>query len=281
MPIPIVTSLAEISAPYDALIVDIWGVLHNGVAAFPGAPEALVAFRRRGGRVVLLTNAPRPAAYIGPQLDRVGVPRDAYDVIVTSGDLARRLVTQNVGRTMHHIGPERDLPLFEDLPCRFVPLNEAEVIVCTGLFDDTRETPDDYRERLAPLAARGVPMICANPDMTVERGGVIIYCGGAIGHLYGSLSGSVTFAGKPYLPIYDMAMETVAGLIGRPPERSRLLAIGDGLKTDIPGAHAAGLPVVFVASRIHVSDPLTPALVASLFPEGGPLQPVAAMPALA
>jgi HAD superfamily hydrolase (TIGR01459 family) len=279
--IPIVTSLAAVIDGHDAVVSDIWGVLHNGVAPFPGAPEALVACRNSGRPVVLLSNAPRPASVIYTQLDRLGVPRDAYDAIVTSGDLARRLIAEHAGAPMLHIGPERDRPLFDGLALDFRDAAASEVVVCTGLYDDTVETPEHYRSLLAGLAARKVAMICANPDITVERGGSIIYCAGALAQLYADLGGPVAYAGKPHPPIYDLVDEVLAGLMGRTPDRRRLLAVGDGLRTDIAGARAVGMPVVFVASQIHVSGPLTAATLDDLFPEGSGAPPIAAMSSLA
>jgi HAD superfamily hydrolase (TIGR01459 family) len=280
-PIPLITSLQEVIADYDALVVDIWGVLHNGVRAFPGAPSALRAARAAGRHVLLLSNAPRPAEVIIPQLANLGIERDCYGAIVTSGDLTRRLIAADLSRPILHIGPPRDLPLFEGLALTFVDDAEAAVIVCTGLFDDTVETPEHYRERLKPLVARGVPMICANPDLTVERGGTVIYCAGALGQLYAALGGAVTWAGKPHAPVYDLAFAEIVRLAGRDVARPRILAIGDGLKTDIAGAAAVGIPALYVASAIHVSGPLTAEVLGGLFPAEAPARPVAATAALA
>ncbi|MFZ4807542.1 MAG: TIGR01459 family HAD-type hydrolase [Hyphomicrobiaceae bacterium] len=279
-PIPLLHGLAEIAADYEAAIVDVWGVLHNGVAPFPGAPEALAAFRRTGRPVVLLSNVPRPSAAIDIQLGRLGVGRDAYDAIVTSGDLARRLVAARCPAPLFHVGPERDLLIFEGLDARLVGPDDARHIICTGLFDDTRETAENYRDRLAALAGRGVPMVCANPDLTVERGGAIIYCAGALGALYEELGGAVLYAGKPHPPVYDLAFEVLAGLAGRPVDRRRILAIGDGMRTDIAGAAAVGIPSLFVASPIHVTGTLTPDTLAHLFPPGAKARPVAALDTL-
>ena len=279
-PIPIVPSLTHATAGVEALLCDIWGVLHNGVAPFPGAPAALVAFRRAAGRVVLLSNAPRPGSVIVGQLDRLGVPREAYDAIVTSGDLARRMVAERVGVPVLHLGPERDRPLFEGLDVAFADVSGCGVVVCTGLYDDTVETAETYRAMLTALAARGVPMVCANPDITVERGGSIIYCAGAVARLYGELGGTVAYAGKPHPPVYDLALDVLAGLAGKAIGRERILAVGDGLRTDIAGAHAVGIPSLFIASPIHVDRPLTADVLAELFPAGDGPRPIAAMAAL-
>lgn len=282
--IPVVTHIADLAAASDLWLVDIWGVMHNGVRPFAGAVDACERFRAAGGTVLLLSNAPRPAASVVQQLDRIGVSRNAYDAIVSSGDAARASIAAAVaeGRSIGHIGPERDRPLFDGLGARFVALDVADVSVCTGLFDDETETPDDYGVRLGVLVRRNVPMICANPDLTVERGGKIVYCAGAVAAAYEKIGGQVVYAGKPHLPIYAMAFETAARLRGAAVGKERVLAIGDGIRTDIKGAAAAGVPSVFVASGIHVAadKPFDGAALDTLFPPGTP-RPVAAMTGLA
>jgi HAD superfamily hydrolase (TIGR01459 family) len=279
-PIPILASVAPLAAGFDAFVCDIWGVIHNGVAAYPQAVEACLKFRAAGGIVVLLTNAPRPAGAVEVQLAKLAVPRQAYDAVVTSGDLTRSLIADRAGAPLFHLGPERDRGLFEGLDVRCVEAEAAEVVVCSGLFDDTRETPEDYRARLAGLAARRLPMICANPDIVVERGTQLVYCAGALAALYEELGGKVVYAGKPHLPIYERVSEVVATIKGRAVPSSRMLAIGDGIKTDIEGALRAGMRAVFVASAVHVEEPLEEATLPALF-EGAAGRPVAAMRALA
>lgn len=275
-PIPILSSVAELVASADVWICDIWGVLHNGAVAFSGAGAAAARFRAQGGRVLLLSNAPRPADAVALQLDRIGVRRDAYDAIVSSGDLTRHLIASRPGAAIHHLGPERDLPIFAGLDARLTGPDQAELIVCSGLFDDDAETPDDYRERLARFAAARVPMICANPDLTVERGSRLLYCAGALAQLYEQLGGEVEYAGKPHGPAYDLALATIARLSGGPVPRARILAIGDGLRTDILGAHGAGIRSLFIASGVHVGEPLSDEVLARLF-DGQAARPVAAM----
>ena len=280
-PIPIVSSIAPLAANADAWLTDIWGVMHNGITPFEGAAEACARFRDTGGIVLLLSNAPRPADSVAAQLDRIGVPRSAWDVILSSGDASRRLMADLGDKPIFHVGPERDVPLFDGLDVTVAREAEAEAVVCTGLFDDTTETPSDYEAMLTRLAAGKLPMICANPDITVERGGKIIYCAGAIAALYETLGGDVTYAGKPYLPIYEMAFATLSKLKRRNIERARVLAIGDGVKTDIAGAAAAGVASVFVASGVHVArgSHLDSRALDTLFPdETG--RPVAAMTGL-
>lgn len=275
----LLTSVAPLAPRYDAWICDVWGVMHNGAAAFPGAVEACRRFREGGGTVLLLSNAPRPAPAVQAQLDRFGVPPDAYDSILTSGDLTRQLVSERRDQRLFHLGPERDKPLFEGLDLRFTSAEEAELLVCSGLYNDEVETPADYTGLLEPLARRGVPMICANPDLVVERGSRIVYCAGSLAAEYERLGGSVIYAGKPYRPIYDLAFERLEDLRGGPVARERILAIGDGVKTDIRGAANAGIDSVFIASAIHVTGDLDAAAIEQLFKECD-RHPVAALPAL-
>ena len=278
--IPILSSIAELAAASDAWIVDIWGVMHNGARAYPGAAQACAQFRARGGTVVLLSNAPRPFSAVVPHMTALGVPSDAYDAGVTSGDVTRDMLAAWLGRRVLHVGPPRDHALFTDLGIRLAPAPEAEVVLCSGLHDDERETPADYSALLDGLAARSVPMICANPDIVVERGDKLLYCAGALAESYAAKGGVVSYAGKPHLPVYERVLAEIARLAGRPVEKSRVLCIGDGIETDLAGAHAAGLASVFVASPIFAPDGLSPATLEGLF-TGRPFAPVAAMPALA
>jgi HAD superfamily hydrolase (TIGR01459 family) len=250
--VPLIERFAPLAADYDVLFCDVWGVVHNGVAAFADACEALSRFRSGGGTVILLTNAPRPAAAVARILDRFGVPRTAYDAIVSSGDVTRGVVEQKLNESMFHIGPPRDLPIFDGLNVIFAPIESADYVVCSGLFDDTTETPESYREMLGLMRARQLFMVCANPDVVVERGDTLIYCAGAIADAYGALGGEVLYCGKPYMPIYETALEKAASLRGgtRPP-LNRVLAIGDSVRTDLSGAAAFGLECIFVTSRLH------------------------------
>lgn len=278
--IPLIPSMLPLGPRFDAWICDVWGVLHNGVKAFDPAVEALSRFRQQSGTVLLLTNAPRPASAVQIQLDTFGVPRDCYDVIVTSGDLTRRLISDEPDRRLLHVGPDRDLGIFADLDLNFTGDADAELVVCTGLLNDSIETPAHYTARFAPLAERGVPMICANPDLTVERGERLVYCAGALAAEYERLGGSVIYAGKPHPPIYDLAFEQLATLRGGRVPHERILAIGDGLRTDIKGAENVGLAAAFIASGVHVTGPLDETTLESLF-SGSTRRPIAALPALA
>lgn len=282
--IPILDTLAPLASTADAWISDIWGVLHNGVEAFPGAGDACVRFRAQGGTVVLVTNAPRPAAEVAGMLDRLGIPAAAYDAIITSGDLSRSLLADFAGRTLFHLGPERLTGLLGTLDMALAPAETADVVLCTGLFDDETETPEHYRDMLAGLSRRTVPMICANPDLMVERGPRLVPCAGSLAEIYRELGGVVHYAGKPFPLVYERAYAAIAAARGSLPPKSRILAIGDGLRTDIEGAARAGLRSVFIASALHMDgggdQALTSAALDTLF-AGHPQPPVAAMRALA
>jgi HAD superfamily hydrolase (TIGR01459 family) len=279
-PIPVLASIAGLAAGREAWLTDIWGVMHNGVEPYAAACEACTRYRLAGGIVLLLSNAPRPAANVIEQLDRLGVPRFAWDAVLTSGDAARTLVGAYAGKRLFALGPERDLALYDGLGVTLSDAAGAEAVSCTGLFDDEIETPDDYAELLASFAARELPMVCANPDLTVERGDRTIYCAGALAAAYETLGGAVAYAGKPYLPIYDLAFEAIAKAKGRPVARQAVLAIGDGIRTDIKGAAAAGIESVFIASGPHAPSIAAPQLLDAQFPD--PAQrPIAALPALA
>ena len=251
----LVSGLEALSADYSAVLCDVWGVLHNGVAAFEHAHKALRAFREEtGGVVVLITNAPRPAPPVREQLEQLGVLNEAYDDIVTSGDVTRELLAQNAGSKVLHIGPDRDLTVYEGTGVDLGTEAEAEILCCTGLFDDVTETPDDYRDRLQALADRGLPMICANPDIVVERGEHLIWCAGALARLYEDLGGTVMIVGKPHAPIYAAALSRVAKASGKDIDKRQVLAIGDGLPTDIRGAVSQDIDVLFISGGIHASD---------------------------
>lgn len=247
----VVPGLSALAERYDLLLCDIWGVVHNGREAFPAACDALERFRDRGGEVVLISNSPRPRAGVVAQLDGLGVPRKAISQVVTSGDATRKLLSARAPGPAWKIGPDRDDPLYEGLGLEFSELEEAAFIACTGPFDDEVETPEDYRERFCFAIERGLPMICANPDIVVQRGEKLIYCGGALAELYEALDGTVAMAGKPHAAIYDLALAEAAGLTGRTIDRRRVLCIGDGPRTDLRGANAQGLDALFVAAGIH------------------------------
>jgi len=261
MTVPILTDhFATLAPNYDAVLSDVWGVVHNGVAATPPACEALTRFREQGGTVVLISNAPRPGAQVRKFLDHLKVPHSAYDAIVTSGDVTRDVVAKRGRQAFYLIGPERDHTIFTglDIPPFSTP-EAAEYVVCTGLFNDEVETPDDYRESLKQLRARNLFMLCANPDVVVERGDKLVYCAGALADAYGEMGGEVYYAGKPYRPLYDLALaeteksRAARGLPGTLALR-RVLAIGDSVRTDLKGANDLGVDCLFVTAGIHAEE---------------------------
>ena len=250
--IPVIASVKDLGSGYSAWLVDIWGVMHNGHRAFAPAVEATRSFREQGGMVVFLSNSPRPSPGVQEQLSRLGVPPSSYDATVTSGDLTRHELRKHKHPHVFHLGPERDLPIFAGLDLTLVSKDKAELIVCSGLFDDETETPEDYAGLLKELAAKKLPMICANPDHLVERGDKLVYCAGALAAIYEQMGGNVVYAGKPHAPIYELAQETIAGIAGRAVTKDEMLAIGDGVHTDVAGAAGFGIDSVFVASGLHV-----------------------------
>ncbi len=248
-----IESLRDILGNYDVILCDVWGVVHNGVNAFLDACAALRAAREAGVAVVLITNSPRRSEGVVRQFRGIGVPEGTFDAMVTSGDVTRRLIERQGPKKIYLIGPERDWALVEGLPATSVPAEEAEIVVCTGLFDDETETPEDYRASLEALRARDLPLICANPDLVVERGTHMIYCAGALAELYRSLGGETLVAGKPHPPIYAASLAEAERLRG-PFSRERVLAIGDGMPTDVRGANDQGLDLLFISGGIHAGD---------------------------
>lgn len=249
----IIDRLDGLAENYSAILCDVWGVIHNGVEAFGPAVEALQRVKRQGRAVVLITNAPRPHGPVEEQLRSLGVADAAYDCVITSGDVTRELIAAGP-RKIFHIGPDRDMSLYDGLDVEVVEEFEASGIVCTGLYDDRTETPDDYKEMLQRLRARDLPMICANPDIVVDRGGTIIYCAGALAAAYGQLGGRTQIAGKPHHPIYEAALATASKLLGRELGTKDALAIGDGVMTDVKGAANMGIDVLFVTDGIHAAE---------------------------
>ena len=239
---------------YDVLLSDVWGVVHNGVEAFPHACDALVRARQGGAAVILITNAPRPSHVVARQLEKLHVPRDSYDAIVSSGDVTRAVIEARPGQSLFHLGPERDRSIFTGLDVRFAPLESADYVVCSGLDNDEIEAPEDYRARLAAMLARKLFMVCGNPDVVVERGPQLVYCAGAIADLYAAMGGEVLYAGKPYRPIYDLALAKAEAATKRKVTAARVLAIGDSVRTDLAGARSVGVDFLFVTSGIHAEE---------------------------
>jgi HAD superfamily hydrolase (TIGR01459 family) len=279
------SGLAEIAGRYDALLCDVWGVVHNGFTGYPTAVEALVAYRQAGGRVVLITNAPRPAAPLIAMLEEMGVPRTAFDALISSGDTTRVMIAPYRGRVVHHFGPAKiDDGLYEGLGVICGPASEAEVIVATDMPNDD-DTPDMYADDIAFWLSRKLPLICANPDKVVERGDRIEYCAGAIADIYAQQGGEVLMAGKPYRPIYEEAKKLADSAAGRVLEQSRLLCIGDSVRTDATGAAGFGADLLFITGSIHAAElgafeaPDPAAVAALVAPSGARL--IGFMPRLA
>ncbi|MEM9898148.1 MAG: TIGR01459 family HAD-type hydrolase [Pseudomonadota bacterium] len=251
-----ITSIRDIATDYDAVLCDAWGVIHDGRHVFDGVAEALTTFRRDHGPVVILTNAPKPADVIAPQLDRLGLPRDAYDGIVTSGEVTRSEISKRCGQKAFRIGWTSDAILYEGLDLDFVAIDDADFILCTGLAEEYGAAPEDYKALLEPAAAAKKEMICANPDIVVRWQGKLMYCAGAIAREYEALGGPVTYAGKPYPAVYTMCADIIASARRRSidkPESARILAIGDGAGTDILGANRFGVDSLYVvgAGGVH------------------------------
>lgn len=256
----IIRSLSEIAGQYDALFCDLWGCLHNGIAPFPTAVSALQSFRAGGGKVILLTNAPRPKSSVIKQLDKMGLPRDAWDDVATSGDAAQfAMLSGAVGQRVYHIGAPKDEPFFTDFEediahlvqgakITRVPLTEAEGIVCTGLADDLTETPADYRATLLMGKMKGLKMLCANPDIVVDLGDARIWCAGALAKDYEEMGATALYYGKPHPPVYDLARRRL-GL-----NDPRILCVGDGIGTDVQGGLAEGLDTLFITGGIAASN---------------------------
>ena len=266
----IIANLAQLRGRHDAVFCDLWGCLHNGHQPYPAAVAALQGFRAAkdgatGGRVILLTNAPRPRASVVAQLDAMGCPRDAWDEVVTSGDAAQyAMLAGAVGRKVYFIGADKDEPFFTDFAGDLaafaasqpaiarVPLSEAEGVVCTGLRDDLSETPQDYRAELLLAKSRGLPLLCANPDLVVDLGERRLYCAGALAAAYEEMGGRALYFGKPHPPIYDLARRRLAALGGR--DDMHILCIGDGIATDVQGGMAEGLDTLFVTGGLSADQ---------------------------
>ncbi|MDW3117443.1 MAG: TIGR01459 family HAD-type hydrolase [Roseovarius pacificus] len=259
----IIQSLSEISDRYDALFVDLWGCVHNGVRALPAAVTALQAYRESGGVVVLVTNSPRPRLGVEKQLDHFGVPRDCWDSIATSGDSARAAMFRGmVGEKVYFIGEDRDIRFFEPLQViedpvdvRIVPLDQAEGIVCTGPFDPTAD-PVVYRPDFLYAKQKGLKLLCANPDIVVDRGDHREWCAGALARLYTEMGGESLYFGKPHPPIYDLARRRLAAT-GHDVENGAILAIGDGIHTDIAGALGEDIDSLFISGGLAATETKT------------------------
>ena len=250
----LIPHFSALAARYDVLLCDVWGVVHNGEVSFPAACDALIQARAQGKTVVFITNAPRPGEAVMRQLDGLKVPRAVCDDIASSGDVTRDVIESRPGQSLCHIGPARDHAIFTGLDVTFAPLERADYVVCSGLDDDDKETPEDYRGRLEIMLKRKLFMLCANPDLVVERGDRLVYCAGAVAELYANMGGEVLYAGKPYAPIYQLALRRAEAASGRNTELARVLAIGDSIHTDLKGAAAFGIDCLFMTAGIHAEE---------------------------
>jgi HAD superfamily hydrolase (TIGR01459 family) len=248
------TGLKAVATHYKVIFSDVWGVVHNGIAPHTAAGEALTAFRAQGGVVIMISNAPRPNWSVIEQLDRIGVMRSAYDAVVTSGDVTMQLAMEQPIHRCCFIGADKDAPLFRDLKVARVDIDSATFVICSGLADDETETAEDYREMLVAMRQRNLPMICANPDLVVERGDRLLPCAGAIAALYEDMGGQVTQAGKPHLRIYAETLAMAVEKLGHTPAKDTILAIGDAIRTDIAGAAAFGIDSLFLSAGIHAHE---------------------------
>jgi HAD superfamily hydrolase (TIGR01459 family) len=272
-----IRGFSEIASQYDAVICDVWGVVHNGREAFQPAVDAIRRFRAQRGPAILLSNAPRLADGVEAQFERLGIPLDFYDGIVTSGSVARddliRRLEHRDELPLFYLGPARDNPVFHGLHIRFVDSDAAELVFCTGLLDDESEVPGDYRKLLEGFRARELPFLCANPDVVVQRGDRLVYCAGALARLYESLGGRAVYFGKPHRAVFERTIE----IARRISPAQNVIVIGDGIETDIAGAQNSALDALFIAGGIHAGD--DEMALAQLFREQR-VQAVAAMHAL-
>ena len=255
----IIQSLSDVSGRYRALFVDLWGCVHDGVRAIPSAVEALRAYKAGGGIVVLITNSPRPRTGVMDQLDALGVPEDCWDAIATSGDSARAAMFRGVvGSKVWVIGEFADFDFFapmevieDPVAIQRVPLQDAEGIVCLGPEDPLAD-PSVYRPQFLLGKTKGLPLLCANPDIVVDRGEVREWCAGALAALYTEMGGESLYFGKPHPPIYDLARRRLAQIADV--DGSDILCIGDGIGTDIAGAMGEGMDSLFITGGLAAQE---------------------------
>lgn len=251
----VIPALSDIAASYDAILCDLWGCYHNGLEPYAAAVDACRAFRDQGGIVVLLTNAPRPGPAVKVFLDKIGAPEDSYDAIVSSGGACQSALQEGLhGGRYHYVGPGRDTHMLDEIGLSDTPLDQSTAILLTGLRDDRVETPADYADEIADWKARGLPVLCANPDIQVDRGETRLWCAGAIARDYQEAGGEVVWFGKPHGPIYERSFTVLDELSETPIPHARVLAVGDGIKTDVPGGLAAGLDTLFITGGLSAGE---------------------------
>ena len=249
-----VRSLSEICTRFPAVLCDVWGVVHNGVSPLQSGVDALMRYRNNGGVVMLISNAPRPSWAVREQMAEIGVNLDCCDGLITSGDITRSVLEEQAGIRVFHLGPDRDHSIYQDLAVELSDLDSADIVCCSGLFDELTEQPEQYDPMLAQMKERGLSMICANPDIVVESGNRLLPCAGALAARYAEIGGEAVIVGKPSPPIYRQAIAEIRALLADQPLTSEVLAIGDGATTDILGANRAGLETLFIASGIHSAE---------------------------
>jgi len=282
----IISNAGPLLSRYDAIFCDVWGVMHNGRTAHEGAGDALARFRAEGGTVILVSNAPVPASGVERVLEKTGVRRDAWDAIVSSGDIALRHIADKGYRRMHWVGPSRrDYALYIRLGEPQAPIVEADAIVCTGFKDDRNETVEHYHPMIEEGVALKLPFVCANPDLVVDVGTARLMCAGSIAAEYERRGGEVFWAGKPHPSAYGTAVATATELRGATPALQRILAIGDAVRTDLAAAQGLGVDGLFVAAGIHndavmAEGEIDARKLATLFAPPGTPPAIAAMPQL-
>jgi HAD superfamily hydrolase (TIGR01459 family) len=244
-------AVRELAGRYDAVLCDVWGVLHDGRSAFPGAAEALIGLRSEGVAVVLLTNVPRPSSTMPAALARLGFPADAWDTIVTSGDAIRMELARRAPGPVLRLGRATDRGLWEGMGLAFVEDPDLARFLAIAGLRDADETPDDYAAILRGARERDLELLCANPDLQIMSGGELRWCAGAVAQAYATVGGRVVQAGKPHAAIYDRAFDALGSVAARAIPRDRVLVIGDGPATDLLGADRQGLDSLFIASGIH------------------------------
>lgn len=250
-----IRSLAEIQDSYDAILCDLWGCYHNGIEPYAAAVEACRGFRKKGGTVILFTNAPRPPAHVKSFLDRIGGPEDSYDAIVSSGGACQAMLKSGEhGTRFYYLGPERDLHMLTHAGLDPIAEAEANAVLCTGLVDEWNEELEDYTELLGRLSARNLPFLCANPDIIVDRGERRFWCAGALAQIYGKMGGEVFYFGKPHAPIYERAFDVIRETTGDAMDPAKVLAVGDGPATDVKGGCDFGLDTLFVTGGLAAGE---------------------------
>ena len=246
--------ITEIISKYKVILCDVWGVLHNGKDLFENAVESLLKYSKSGGYIVLITNAPRPSIDVIKQLNQMGLNKNCYNLIVSSGDVTRFWLQSLNKTSLYHLGPERDKSIFLDLDINFSNSKNCQSVLCTGLYNDETDILDDYNDLMNLFLSKKIVMHCANPDLTVIRGDKTILCAGSLAEYYANKGGQVKYFGKPFEYIYEFAIKEVNKNNNFKVKKSEILAIGDGLKTDILGAGNFGIDSFFIINGVHKNE---------------------------